>query len=72
LRFGDYRLKRNDLLRVERPGGGGWRSAQRPVQNVLDDVRQGYVRGARSNDYASLSPGRSQSRPWNPVFTRKK
>jgi len=43
-RFGDYRLKRNDLLRVERPGGGGLGDPlERPVQNVLDDVRQGYV-----------------------------
>jgi N-methylhydantoinase B len=43
-RFGDYRLKRNDLLRVERPGGGGLGDPlERPAQNVLDDVRQGYV-----------------------------
>ncbi|MBI2367869.1 MAG: hydantoinase B/oxoprolinase family protein [Deltaproteobacteria bacterium] len=43
-RFGDYRLKRNDLLRVERPGGGGLGDPlQRPAQNLLDDVRQGYV-----------------------------
>ena len=43
-RFGDYRLKRNDLLRVERPGGGGLGDpSRRPVEAILDDVRQGYV-----------------------------
>jgi len=52
-RFGDYRLKRNDLLRVERPGGGGLGDPlERPAQNVLDDVRQGYVSAAHArNDY---------------------
>jgi N-methylhydantoinase B len=43
-RFGDYRLQTNDLVRVERPGGGGLGDpSQRPVEAVLDDVRQGYV-----------------------------
>jgi len=43
-RFGDYQLKTNDLVRVERPGGGGLGDPmERPAQNVLNDVRQGYV-----------------------------
>ncbi len=43
-RFGDQRLCKNDILRLERPGGGGlgppW---ERPAEQVLEDVRQGYV-----------------------------
>jgi len=43
-RFGDYRLNRADLLRVERPGGGGLGNPlKRPLEKVLEDVRQGYV-----------------------------
>ena len=43
-RFGDYRISKNDIIRVERPGGGGLGDPlSRPVANVLDDVRQGYV-----------------------------
>ena len=43
-RFGDQRLKRGDLLRIERPGGGGLGSPlERPQEQVLEDVRQGYV-----------------------------
>ncbi|HEX2928771.1 MAG TPA: hydantoinase B/oxoprolinase family protein [Candidatus Binatia bacterium] len=43
-RFGDYRLRANDLIRIERPGGGGLGDAQRrPMDKVLDDVRQGYI-----------------------------
>ena len=51
-RFGDYRLKRNDIVRVERPGGGGLGDpSKRPTEKVLEDVRQGYVSPtqARSN-----------------------
>ncbi len=52
-RFGDYRLRDNDIIRVERPGGGGLGSPlNRPVDNVLDDVRQGYVSADRARtDY---------------------
>ncbi|MGH7854034.1 MAG: hydantoinase B/oxoprolinase family protein [Candidatus Binatia bacterium] len=52
-RFGDYRLQRNDIVRVERPGGGGLGDPlSRPVDNVLDDVRQGYVSADRARtDY---------------------
>jgi N-methylhydantoinase B len=43
-RFGDYRLSNNDLLRLERPGGGGLGNPfERPEERVLDDVSQGYV-----------------------------
>jgi N-methylhydantoinase B len=43
-RFGDQRLQRNDIVRVERPGGGGLGDPfKRPVVKVVDDVRQGYV-----------------------------
>ena len=43
-RFGDFRLGRNDVIRVERPGGGGLGNPlSRPVDKVLEDVRQGYV-----------------------------
>ncbi len=43
-RFGDYVLKRGDLLRLERPGGGGMGNPrERPLQLVLEDARQGYV-----------------------------
>ncbi|HUK42569.1 MAG TPA: hydantoinase B/oxoprolinase family protein [Candidatus Acidoferrales bacterium] len=43
-RFGDHRLNRGELLRIERPGGGGLGSPlRRPVEKVVEDVRQGYV-----------------------------
>ncbi len=43
-RFGDYPLRKGDLLRVERPGGGGLGSPlERPAEKVLEDVRHGYV-----------------------------
>jgi N-methylhydantoinase B len=46
-RFGDYILRDGDLLRIERPGGGGLGEpcARAPGQ-VLDDVLQGYVSAA--------------------------
>ncbi|HYA27517.1 MAG TPA: hydantoinase B/oxoprolinase family protein [Acidobacteriota bacterium] len=43
-RFGDHRLQQNDIIRVERPGGGGMGDPfKRPAAKVIDDVRQGYV-----------------------------
>ena len=51
-RFGDQRLKAGDVLRVERPRGGGVGAAfERSPGDVLDDVRPGYlsVEGARSD-----------------------
>jgi len=52
-RFGDFRLRNNDMIRIERPGGGGLGNPlTRPVDNVLDDVRQGYVSADRARtDY---------------------
>jgi N-methylhydantoinase B len=43
-RFGDYRLEKGSLLRLERPGGGGLGDPlKRPPESVLEDVLQGYV-----------------------------
>ncbi len=52
-RFGDYRLGQGTLLRLERPGGGGLGDPlERPMENVLEDVRQGYVSMERAKaDY---------------------
>ncbi|HYJ16386.1 MAG TPA: hydantoinase B/oxoprolinase family protein, partial [Candidatus Limnocylindria bacterium] len=52
-RFGDHRLERNDTIRVERPGGGGLgKPFNRPIEKVLEDLRQGYVSVARAqSDY---------------------
>ena len=53
-RFGDHRLQKDDLLRLERPGGGGLGNPlERPAENVFEDVRQGYVSIERArSDYA--------------------
>jgi N-methylhydantoinase B len=53
-RFGDHRLQKGDLLRLERPGGGGLGNPlKRPAENVFEDVRQGYVSIERArSDYA--------------------
>jgi N-methylhydantoinase B len=52
-RFGDHRLRKGDLVRVLRPGGGGLGDPyRRPVAMVLEDVRQRYVSVERAeNDY---------------------
>jgi N-methylhydantoinase B len=52
-RFGDHRLQHNDIVRVERPGGGGLGNPfKRPVDKVMEDVRQGYVSVERArSDY---------------------
>ncbi|HKA33848.1 MAG TPA: hydantoinase B/oxoprolinase family protein, partial [Candidatus Binatia bacterium] len=43
-RFGDHILHNGDLLRLERPGGGGLGSPfSRAPARVLEDVLQGYV-----------------------------
>jgi N-methylhydantoinase B len=53
-RFGDQRLHRGDLLRLERPGGGGLGDPlERSAESVWEDVRQGYVSAERAlSDYA--------------------
>jgi N-methylhydantoinase B len=55
-RFGDYRLRKGDLLRLDRPGGGGLGDPlERPATTVLEDVRQGYVSVERAlSDYAVM------------------
>jgi N-methylhydantoinase B len=52
-RFGDYRLRKDDLVRLQRPGGGGLGDPlDRPIEKVLEDVRQGYVSVERARaDY---------------------
>jgi N-methylhydantoinase B len=52
-RFGDHRLGRDDTIRVERPGGGGLGNPfKRPVEKVLEDLRQGYISAAHArSDY---------------------
>jgi N-methylhydantoinase B len=52
-RFGDYRLQTDDLVCIERPGGGGLGNPlRRPVDKVVDDVRQGYLTVERARtDY---------------------
>lgn len=52
-RFGDHRLRKNDVVRVARPGGGGLGDPLgRPVDKVAEDVRQGYVSVERAaTDY---------------------
>jgi N-methylhydantoinase B len=59
-RFGDQRLSEGDLLRIERPGGGGLGNPfDRAAEQVLEDVRQGYVSAERAkSDYkVSISYG---------------
>jgi N-methylhydantoinase B len=53
-RFGDYPLRNGDLVRLERPGGGGLGDPlARPAEAVLEDVRQRYVSSERArSDYA--------------------
>jgi len=55
-RFGDHRLQRNDVLRVERPGGGGLGDPlKRPVDQVVEDVRQGYVSAAEARAHYGVA-----------------
>ena len=60
-RFRDQRLKTGDVLRVERPGGGEVGAAlDRSPEDVVEDVRQGYVSVERArNDYAVLVRSKS-------------
>jgi N-methylhydantoinase B len=59
-RFGDHRLQANDVVRVERPGGGGLANAlARPVESVLEDVRQGYVSVERARSNYGVVLGRA-------------
>ena len=72
-RFGDQRLKTGDVLRVERPGGGGVGAAfERSPEAVLDDVRQGYVSVERArNDYDVVLHGREDEIVLDRAATRE-
>ena len=52
-RYADYPLKRNDVFRLDSPGGGGFGDPfAREPQRVLDDVREGMVsREAAEKEY---------------------
>jgi N-methylhydantoinase B len=63
-RFGDQRLSKGDLLRIERPGGGGLGDPlDRAAEQVLDDVRQGYVSVERAKSDYKVSVCYSDSEP---------
>jgi N-methylhydantoinase B len=63
-RFGDQRLNNGDLLRVERPGGGGLGNPlDRAAEQVLEDVRQGYVSAERAKSDYKVSIRYSDSEP---------
>jgi len=52
-RYADYPLKARDIFRLDTPGGGGYGDPlQRPAEQVLADVREGYVSAeAAARDY---------------------
>ena len=52
-RYADYPLKAHDIFRLDTPGGGGYGDPlQRPAEQVLADVREGYVSAeAAARDY---------------------
>ncbi len=63
-RFGDYRLRDNDIVRLERPGGGGLGDPfERPAEKVLEDVLQGYVSVARASADYGVAVGLSAGEP---------
>jgi N-methylhydantoinase B len=63
-RFGDHRLRANDRVRVERPGGGGLGDPlQRPIETVLEDMRQGYVSAAKARAHYGVAVHCSDAGP---------
>ena len=72
-RFGDQRLKSGDVLRVERPGGGGVGVAfARSPEAVLEDVRQGYVSVRKAwNDYGIVIRAENDEVNLNPDGTQE-
>jgi N-methylhydantoinase B len=52
-RYADYPLKEGDIFRLDTPGGGGYGDARsRPPEQVLADVREGFVTvEAAARDY---------------------
>ncbi len=71
-RFGDHRLRCGDLVRLERPGGGGLgHPFNRPAQTVLEDVRQGYVSLERARtDYGVVVNSATNGPELNPEETQ--
>ena len=64
-RFGDQRLSEGDLLRIERPGGGGLGNPfDRAAEQVLEDVRQGYVSAERAKSDYKVSVSYSDTEAW--------
>jgi N-methylhydantoinase B len=53
------RLKRGDLVRILTSGGGGWGNPlERPVQQVRDDVLDGFIsRESALDDYGVVLDG---------------
>jgi N-methylhydantoinase B len=50
-RYADYPLKAGDIFRLETPGGGGFGDPlERKAENVLADVREGYVSPEAARD----------------------
>ena len=72
-RFGDQRLKAGDVLRVERPRGGGVGAAfERSPQAVLEDVRPGYVSVERArSDYGVVVRANGRKVTLDPEATRE-
>jgi N-methylhydantoinase B len=63
-RFGDHRLANGDVLRVERPGGGGvGNPVERDPEAVLRDVRNGYVSIASAERDYRVAIERRESGP---------
>ena len=51
-RYADYPLRRDDVFRLDTPGGGFGDPFEREPERVLADVREGYVaRDAAERDY---------------------
>ncbi len=54
-------LYRNDVLRIETPGGGGWGDpAERGRKRVEKDIRDGLVSPERANDHYGYEKARSR------------
>ena len=63
-RFGDQRLSKGDLLLIERPGGGGLGNPlDRAAEQVLEDVRQGYVSVERARSDYNVAISYSDTEP---------
>lgn len=52
-KFGDYHLEAGDVFQIDRAGGGGYGDpADREIEQVVEDVREGYITiEAAKNEY---------------------